>query len=134
MINLDTGTAIAFVAEESNLRYQLQSYVKNQSMVMTQTAIAEFRNIVQTIGGEREQQRGINFEKYIVIIPDNPSKRALNLQPTRKLGINDIIILGTGDNLGIVTMTGDAKAIRSASNQGVNFIVYLHQPVPLKGL
>ncbi len=48
MINLDIGTAIAFVAEESPILYQLQSYVKNQSMVMTQTAIAELRNIVQT--------------------------------------------------------------------------------------
>jgi hypothetical protein len=44
------------------------------------------------------------------------------------------IILGTGDRLGIVTMTADAKAVKAASHQGVNFHVYLHQPVPLQGV
>ncbi|MFM5900912.1 MAG: DUF1308 domain-containing protein [Dolichospermum sp.] len=69
----------------------------------------------------------------VTIIPDNPSPKALNLQPTRKLGINDIIILGTGDQLNIVTTTADAKAVRAASAQGVDFHVYIHPPFPLTG-
>ncbi|MFM6007377.1 MAG: DUF1308 domain-containing protein [Sphaerospermopsis kisseleviana] len=69
----------------------------------------------------------------VTIVPDNPSPRALNLQPTRKIGINDIIILGTGDQLGIVTTTADAKAVRAASAQGVDFLVYIHPPFPLTG-
>ncbi len=58
---------------------------------------------------------------------------ALNLQPTRKLGINDIIILGTGDQLDIVTTTADAKSVRAAFAQGVDFQVYIHPPFPLTG-
>ena len=69
----------------------------------------------------------------VTIIPDNPSHRALNLQPTRNLGINDIIILGTGDQLNIFTTTADAKAVRAASAQGVDFHVYIHLPFPLTG-
>ena len=69
----------------------------------------------------------------VTIIPDNPSSRALNVQPTRKLGINDIIILGTGDQLNIFTTTADAKAVRAASAQGVDFDVYIHLPFPLTG-
>ena len=46
---------------------------------------------------------------------------------------NDIIILGTADRLGIVTMTADAKAIRAAAAQGVDFLVHLHVSCPLTG-
>ncbi|WP_277926138.1 DUF1308 domain-containing protein [Nostoc sp. FACHB-857] len=49
------------------------------------------------------------------------------------MGANDIIILGTGDRLGIVTMTADAKAVRAALSQGVKFNVYIHQPCLLTG-
>ena len=133
MLNLDTGTALAFIAQDSPVRYQLQTYVQGQQMIMTQTAFNEFANIVQQIGGALEQARASRFLQRVTIIPDNPSARALNLQPTRRLGINDIIILGTGDELGIVTMTADAKAVSAASAQGVNFSVYIHPPYPLTG-
>ncbi|MBC7824218.1 MAG: DUF1308 domain-containing protein [Candidatus Parcubacteria bacterium] len=44
-----------------------------------------------------------------------------------------MILLGTGDQMGIVTMTADAKAVRAASAQGVDFNVYLHSSYPLTG-
>ena len=131
MINLDTGTVIAFIAEGSFVRYDLRQYINEQEIIITKTAFDEFTNIVETIGGLSEQTRARRFLQRVTIIPDNPSPRALNLQPTRKLGINDIIILGTGDQLGIITTTADAKAVRAASAQGVNFLVYIHPPFPL---
>lgn len=133
MINLDTVTAVALIAEASSVRYDLRQYINAQEMVMTQTAFDEFINIVKTIGGLSEQTRARRFLQRVTIIPDNPSPRALNLQPTRKLGISDIIILGTGDQLGVVTTTADAKAVRAASAQGVDFLVYIHPPFPLTG-
>ena len=133
MVNLDTGTALAFIAEGSPVRYQLRLRVQGQQMVMTQTAFNEFTTIFQQSGGVLEQARASKFLQKVAVIPDNPSARALTLQPTRRLGANDIIILGTGDQLGIVTMTADAKAIRAASAQGVDFSVYVHSPHPLTG-
>lgn len=133
MLNLDTGTGFAFVAEDSPIRYQLRMYIQGQQMVMAQTAFDEFNSIVQTLGSSSEQARANRFLQKIAIVPNNPSARALNLQPTRSLGVNDIIILGTGDQLGIVTMTADAKAIRAASSQGVDFNVYIHPSRPLTG-
>ncbi|OUL33415.1 DUF1308 domain-containing protein [Nostoc sp. 106C] len=133
MINLDTNTAIAFVAEGSTIRYQLRVFVQNQQLVMTQTAIDEFVNIIKYSGGASEQTRANRFLNQIIIVSDNPSIAAQALQPTRSLDPNDIIILGTGDQMGIVTMTADAKAIRAASAQGVDFNVYLHPPYPLTG-
>jgi predicted nucleic acid-binding protein len=133
VINLDTNTAIAFVAEGSTVRHQLKALVQNQQMVMAQTAFDEFVNIIQYSGGALEQERANRFLNRVMVVPDNPSIAAQALQPTRSLDPNDIIILGTGDQMGIVTMTGDAKAVRAASAQGVNFNVYLHLPSPLTG-
>lgn len=133
MVNLDTGTGFAFISEGSPIRYQLRQYVQGQQMVMTQTAFNEFTDIVQQAGGALEQARATRFLVRVTIIPDNPSTRALNLQPTRRLEQSDIIILGTGDRLSIVTMTADVKAVRAASAQSVDFNVYIHIPCPLTG-
>ncbi len=133
MINLDTNTAIAFVAEGSTIRYQLRAFVQNQQLVMAQTAFDEFVNIIQYSGGALEQDRASRFLDRVMVVPDNPSSTAQTLQPTRSLDPNDIIILGTGDQMGIVTMTADAKAVRAASAQGVDFNVYLHLSYPLTG-
>ncbi|MBV8887987.1 MAG: DUF1308 domain-containing protein [Chroococcidiopsidaceae cyanobacterium CP_BM_RX_35] len=133
MINLDTNTAIAFVAEGSTVRYQLRALVQNQQLVMVQTAFDEFVNIIKSSGGALEQERASRFLNRIVVMPDNPSIVAQALQPTRSLDHNDIIILGTGDQMGVVTMTADAKAVRAASAQGIDFKVYLHPPYPLTG-
>lgn len=133
MINLDTNTAIAFVAEGSTVRHQLKAFVQNQQLVMAQTAFDEFINIIQISGGILEEERARRFLDRVIVVPDNLSIAAQTLQPTRSLDPNDIIILGTGDQMGIVTMTADAKAVRAASAQGVNFNVYLHSSYPLKG-
>ena len=132
-INIDTGTAFAFISQDSPVRYELKEYVKGKDMVMTETALEEFNNAVAKVGGNLEQSRAERFLKRITIIPDNPSDRAMNLRITRRLGANDKIIFGTGDNLNIVTMTSDAKFVRAASAQGVDFNVYVHTSRPLQG-
>ena len=134
MLNLDTGTAISFIGEGSLQRYLLRSYVDHESMIMTATALTEFRSIVENIAGDREKARAERFLQKVQIIADNPSDKALNLKPTRKLGENDIIILGTGDKLGIITLTADIKAVKAALAQGVDFEVHIHPPYPLRKL
>ncbi len=114
MFNLDTGTAIAFIAEGSAIRFQLRTYVGNRPLLMTRTAISEFISIAFTIGGNSEQARARRFLQRVQTIPDRPSERALNLKPTRKLGEQDIIILGTGDRLGLITLTADGFSRQSS--------------------
>jgi predicted nucleic acid-binding protein len=133
VINLDTNTVIAFVAEGSPVRHQLRAFVDNQQLVMVQTAYDEFLRIIQASGGSAEQERAERFLKRVTVFPDNPSPAAQMLKPTRRIGENDIIILGTGDQMGIVTITADAKAVRAASAQGFDFNVYLHSPYSLTG-
>ncbi len=133
MFNLDTGSAIALIAENSPVRFQIKAYIENQPLVICRTAITEFIDIAFTIGGSFEQDRANRFLRRVKTIPDNPSPRSIRLKPTRKLGEQDIIILGTGDSLGIVTLTTDAKAVKAALAQGVDFKVYVHSPFPLLG-
>ncbi|WP_071592042.1 DUF1308 domain-containing protein [Baaleninema simplex] len=133
MINLDTCAAIALIGEGSPVRYTLRQYIQEKPMVLTQTALREFRAILETVGGESEKRRGENLLQRVNIVPDRPSARALRLKPTRRIGENDIIILGTGDCLGAVTLTSDSKAVKAALAQGVRFQVYLHPPYPLTG-
>lgn len=133
MINLDTNTAVAFIAEGSPVHYELQAFVNKQQMVITQVAFNEFVNIVQYSAGSSEQTRANRFLQRVTVVPDNPSAAAQKLRPTRSLDANDIIILGTGDQMGVVTMTADAKAVRAAIAQGVYFNVYLHLPFSLTG-
>jgi predicted nucleic acid-binding protein len=133
VINLDTNTAITFIAEGSTVRHQLRAFVQDQQLMMAQTAFDEFTNIVKYSGGSLEQERANRFLERVTVVPDSPSIAAQALKPTRSLDPNDIIILGTGDQMGIVTMTADAKAVRAASAQGVDFNVYLHPPYPLTG-
>lgn len=133
MINLDTNTAVAFIAEGSPIRYELRGFINNQQMIITQTAFDEFINIVQYSAGNLEQTRANHFLQKVLVVPDNLSLKAQKLKPTRSLDPNDIIILGTGDQMGVVTMTADAKALRAAKAQGVDFNVYLHLPYSLTG-
>lgn len=100
---------------------------------MTSTALAEFANVVRNIAGPNEKASAVSLLQRVRIVPDNPSSRALGIRPTGGIGANDIIIFGTGDSMGAVTMTADARAIRSAAAQGVNFAHFLHRTMPLQG-
>lgn len=85
-------------------------------------------------GGCVEQARAARLLARVQAVPDDPSDRALAIRPTRNIEAADIIILGTADRLGIVTMTSDRRAVRAAQVQGVDFQVFLHLPAPLTGV
>lgn len=131
-VNIDTGTAITFVSEGSTARHQLKAFVAGKEMQMTQTALGEFQGALRS-AGPLEAARGQRFLSRVTIIPDNPSTRAMGLSLSKKVGFNDRIIFGTGDNLSITTMTSDAKFLRGASAQGVDFDSFLHSPIPFTG-
>jgi hypothetical protein len=131
-VNIDTGSATTFVSQHSLVRHQLKTHVAGKQMVMTQTAAAEFAGLL-SVAEPAETARAQRFMRRVAIIPDNPSIRAMALRETRRVGAADTVIFGTGDQLGIPTMTSDAKFVRGAAAQGVDFVVILHDPVPLRG-
>jgi hypothetical protein len=132
-VNLDTGAAHAFVSEGSPMRARLKTFVQGKTMVMCATALAEFQKAVNGSAGPLEKARAARLLARLLIVPDNPSTRARALRPTNGLDAPDIIIFGTGDMLGAVTATSDAKGIRAAAAQGVAFAAFVHSPAPLTG-
>jgi uncharacterized protein DUF1308 len=133
VVNLDTTSAVTFVSEGSPVRHQLKALVTNDRLVMTQTAVREFQTIVGNIAGPLERARALRLLQRVATVNDQASARAQALRVTGRLSASDIVILGTGDQLGATTLTGDGKAVRAAAAQGVTFTVAVHQTIPLTG-
>jgi len=114
-------------ARNPGLRVLVQHLIGSRIPVATTTALAEFRYGVDNYAGPIERDNATRVFARVRAIPDAPSVRALGLHVTNGLGANDIKILGTGDALGIQTITSDARAVRAAGAQGVLFDV---QPIP----
>lgn len=103
---------------------------------MTKTAKQEFDKVVATIAGPKERERAFELMWSVTEVPDNPAANAMGLKVTRSVGANDKIIFGTGQQMGMPTITSDAKFVRGAAAQGVAFNPppIVHPPVSLKGL
>lgn len=133
-LNLDTGTAVALISENPG-RKAIEKLVEGADLFMTKTAKDEFDKIVSTIAGKKEQERAFDLMWSVTIVADNPTTKALGLKVTKSVGANDKIIFGTGEQMGMSTVTSDAKFVRGASGQGTTFSPppIVHSPVPLTG-
>ena len=123
-VNLDTGALTALTqARNPALQAMVQQLIGSRIPVATTTALAEFAYGVSNYAGPIERANAAKVFTRVRAIPDTPSARASALRVTKGLGANDIKILGTGDALGIQTITSDARAVRAAAAQGVKFDV-----------
>ena len=130
---MDTGAMIDLVAEGSPVRQSIRAYIGTKTMYLCFTALAEFQGIVNRHAGPHETDRANRLLNRITLVPDNPSPRALALRETRKVGANDKIIFGTGDSLGVETLTTDLNFISGARAQGVSFRFKLYSEYRLTG-
>jgi hypothetical protein len=133
-INLDASTGVALVSEGSPDRKFIKAAIAGKRMVMTKTAEQEFMLIVSLFAGPSENARAMRLLGRVTIVPDNPSARARRLRPTQNLEPPDIIVFGTGDELGIVTTTSDRQAVSAARSQGIDFAVFFHAAIRLQGV
>lgn len=106
----------------------IDSYMENKKLVVTKTAISEFKNIISKVGGPEEKLRAENLLKICTIIEDNPSKSSLQLPTSSKMSDRSINIFGTADSLNIPTITGNVGFVRAAGQNGVDFCVLVHEP------
>jgi len=128
-VNLDTGALIALAqTRDPGLHALVNGLIGARIPVATTTALAEFSFGITNYAGPIEQANAAKVFARVRAIPDAPSARASALRVTRGLGANDIKILGTGDSLGIQTITSDARAVRAAAAQGVKFDVQVIPP------
>jgi hypothetical protein len=132
-VNLDTSGATGFVAEGSPVRGLLKAYVQGKTILMCSAAKAEFLNAVPLKAGPRERARSNRFLNRVRFVPDGPSLRVMGLRGTKTIRNPDRIIFGTGDALGIITVTSDGRFVRAAAGQGVILAVFLHPPGRFRG-
>ncbi|KPH93820.1 hypothetical protein AMS58_15655 [Pseudoalteromonas porphyrae] len=127
-MNIDTGTARALSGPASPIQGEILAAMGNNARLMTQTALGEFVVAVRRNGRPDVIANASAFLSTVSAIPDMPFIRVMNLLPTRTIKMPDQRIFGTGDRLGIRTITSDQRFVRAAANQGVVLDSYIHSP------
>lgn len=102
----------------------LDNLFDGRELYCCKTAADNFKNILDTLGGDGEKERGEKFLKNIKIVEDRPT---IKLKTGGKIKERSLAIFGTGEYLEAVTVTANHAFIRSAMNQGVYFAVFLHE-------
>jgi hypothetical protein len=133
VVNLDTGAGFGFVAEGSTVRAKLKSFVQGKAIIMCRTARDEFVNAVTKYGGSLEQARAARLLARLRVVADAPSANVMLLRTTNSVQPPDKIIFGTGDALGAMTATSDAKFVRAAAAQGVTVAAVVFPHFRLQG-
>lgn len=105
---------------------KLQSFLQGKDLFSCETAVKNFRSILDTLGGKQEKKRAAELLADVTVVPDNPSFRAEALPCTGKIKDRSKIIFGTGDSLKAVTVTANSGFVRAAEHQGATFAVFLH--------
>lgn len=88
------------------------------------TAAKIFKNILNTLGGKSEKQRGEELLNKLIVVEDKPCDRLKIMGKVKK---RSLAIFGTGEYLKAVTVTANHAFVRAAMNQGINYSVFLHE-------
>ncbi|RZC34162.1 DUF1308 and/or Chorein N domain containing protein [Asbolus verrucosus] len=124
----------------------LDSFFEGKKLYCCQTAKDNFINIVNTVGGLNEKKRAEDFLKRITVLPDNATAentiedsdkdelfKNVQLTPEKSLSVGgkirerSLIIFTFGDRIGAVTVTANDGFVRSAKQQGIDFVVFIHE-------
>lgn len=107
---------------------RLEEFMKGKELFACQSAVEDFRVILDTLGGPGEKSRAEELLARLKVVPDQPSERTQRLVMSSKVNRRSLMIFGTGDTLRAITMTANSGFVRAAANQGVRFSVFIHQP------
>lgn len=107
---------------------RLEEFMKGKELFACQSAVEDFRVILDTLGGPGEKSRAEELLARLKVVPDQPSERTQRLVMSSKVNHRSLMIFGTGDTLRAITMTANSGFVRAAANQSVRFSVFIHQP------
>lgn len=122
----------------------LDKFFKEKTLYCCQTAYDSFHDIINTIGGPQEKVRAEELMKRVKVLPDNASIKDEDLytneffdniqyRPDKEIKIGGQIterslkVFRFGDLIRAVTVSANAGFVRAAKQQGVNFVVFLHE-------
>ena len=104
----------------------IRQFIDDKSWCACETAVQDFRAIVDTVGGPAERRRALDILSRVSVVPDRPSDRALGLRVTSSIRPRARIVFGSGDRLRAVTTTANVAFVRAAAQAGVEFVTFLH--------
>lgn len=108
---------------------ELDSIFKDKKLVCCESAVNDFKTIVDTLGGDGEKERAHELleNKLHAVVPDIVSDRIKKLELSGKIKARSRSIFGTGDALKIVTVSANVGFVRAAQGQGVRLAVLIHE-------
>uniref|UniRef100_J3N3M1 DUF1308 domain-containing protein n=2 Tax=Oryza brachyantha TaxID=4533 RepID=J3N3M1_ORYBR len=122
----------------SELQYpilvELGDAVDGKKCIICETVSSEFKEIVTMCGGPEEQIRASQLLKQLIVVPDSPSARMMDLPTTRKLAMKNKVVFGTGDHWRAPTLTANMGFVRAVSQSGMPLLTMEHRPRALIGL
>ncbi|KAF7644612.1 hypothetical protein LDENG_00219020 [Lucifuga dentata] len=107
---------------------RLDDFMKGKELFACRSAVDDFQLILDTLAGSGEKERARQLLARLRVVDDQPSERTVLLTPSAKINRRSLMIFGTGDSLRAVTMTANSRFVRAATNQGVRYSVFIHQP------
>ena len=111
------------------VKKELESIFNGKKLVCCESAVIDFKSIVDTLGGDGEKLRAKDLleNKIHAILPDIKSERVENLKLSDKVKSRSKSIFGTGDAMEILTVTANKGFVRAARSQGLSLAVILHE-------
>jgi len=111
------------------VKRHLDSIFEGKKLVCCESAVIDFKSIVDMLGGDGEKLRAKDLleNKIHAIVPDKVSERVEKLKLSDKVKNRSKAIFGTGDAMQILTVTANKGFVRSAMSQAVNLAVILHE-------
>lgn len=115
-------------------------------MYCCETARNSFEEIVKTVGGPNEKIRAKELLERVIVLPDDATAHDTvegstdngifcNIQysPDKILSIGgkirerSLTVFQFGDRIQAVTVTANDGFVRAAKQQGINFVVFVHE-------
>ncbi|CAH8653662.1 unnamed protein product [Dicrocoelium dendriticum] len=107
----------------------LQRYIYGAVLVACRTAVLSFLNILATVAGPSEWDRGIRLLSRLLIVPDvdlSPDATALfRITSAKENRRKTQIVMATGNAYGCLTVTSNSAFLRSIHSAGLKYSALL---------
>ncbi|XP_014207699.1 UPF0415 protein C7orf25 homolog isoform X2 [Copidosoma floridanum] len=157
ILNLDVSTLLGYVTNMTNgrvnykyletlltrqaecercrpLKHILDSLFQDKKLLVCQTAYDNFKSIVNLIGGPNEKNRTDELISRVTIVNDVPQGRVMQLCLGGKIKMRSRLIFASGENNKCITVSANEGFVRAARMQGVECVVFIHEPRSLSEL
>ncbi|KAL8206325.1 hypothetical protein R6Q57_009876 [Mikania cordata] len=118
---------------ENPIHMVISKVIFGRKCIICESVCSEFKELVLMCGGVNEKQRADQLLKAVVVVPDCPSGRMISLPTTRKLGLKNKIVFGTGDYWHAPTLTANMGFVRAVLQTGMSLASIEHMPRALTG-